>query len=190
MQKLKHVDGDFSWCMRQECEDTEAKTRDNENARGKGGGRQRLRHVHGDVPLSMRSKGEEDKNSSSEKKLKGGSSSKKDNKIKATCGSRDLCGSRTIKENKERVKTDEKRHYFHRASKNTRSMNSIDRIEQMMRELAGYRWDAITKKETWRPSKSELWETHQGHIFMGAGKKENKHGVGILPKQEMAKKNQ
>ena len=55
-QELKHVDGDFPWCMRRKGEDNEAKTRENENSRGKGGGRQKLRHVDGDVALSMRSK--------------------------------------------------------------------------------------------------------------------------------------
>ena len=33
---------------------------------------------------------------------------------------------------------------------------------------------------TWRSNKAEIWETQQGHIFMGAGKFENKHGVGLL----------
>ena len=28
--------------------------------------------------------------------------------------------------------------------------------------------------------KEEIWETHHKHIFMGAGKYDNKHGVGIL----------
>ena len=28
--------------------------------------------------------------------------------------------------------------------------------------------------------KSEIWERHQKHIFMGAGIYDNKHGVGIM----------
>ena len=32
----------------------------------------------------------------------------------------------------------------------------------------------------WRQDKSEIWETHRKHIFMGAGKYDNKHGVGIM----------
>ena len=34
--------------------------------------------------------------------------------------------------------------------------------------------------ETWRPDKSEIWETLQKHIFTGAGKYDNKQGVGIM----------
>ena len=34
--------------------------------------------------------------------------------------------------------------------------------------------------ETWRQEKSEIWETHHKHMFMGAGKYDNKHGVGIM----------
>ena len=49
----------------------------------------------------------------------------------------------------------------------------------MIREFEGYRWDAVSLNENWRPAKSEIWETHQGHIFMGAGKNEIKHGSGI-----------
>ena len=54
--------------MSRKSEDNEAKTRENENSRGTGGGRQKLRHVDGDVPLSMRSKGEEDKASRQQQK--------------------------------------------------------------------------------------------------------------------------
>ena len=35
-------------------------------------------------------------------------------------------------------------------------------------------------KETWRHEQAEIWETHHKHIFMGAGKCDNKHGVGIM----------
>ena len=59
-------------------------------------------------------------------------------------------------------------------------MRSSERIEEMTRELEGYRWDAVLLNEIWRPAKSDIWETHQRHIFMGTGKYENKHGIGIL----------
>ena len=61
-----------------------------------------------------------------------------------------------------------------------RSMHSSERIEEMVTELEGYRWDAILLSETWRHDKSEIWETHHKHKFMGAGKYDNKHGVGIM----------
>ena len=44
----------------------------------------------------------------------------------------------------------------------------------------GYRWDAILLSETWRQDKAEIWEKHHKHMFMGAGKNDNKHGVGIM----------
>ena len=61
-----------------------------------------------------------------------------------------------------------------------RSMHSSERIEEMVCELEGYRWDALLLCETWRHDKEEIWETHHKHIFMGAGKCDNQHGVGIL----------
>ena len=61
-----------------------------------------------------------------------------------------------------------------------RSMHSSEKIEELVTELEGYRWDAILLSETWRHEPAELWETHHNHIFMGAGKYENKHGVGIM----------
>ena len=59
-------------------------------------------------------------------------------------------------------------------------MHSSARIEEMICELEGYRGDALLLCETWRHDKAEIWETHHNHIFMGAGKYDNKHSVGIL----------
>ena len=61
-----------------------------------------------------------------------------------------------------------------------RSIHSRERIEDMVCGLDGYRWDAILMSETWRPGKSEIREAHQKHTFMGAGKYDNKYGVGIM----------
>ena len=69
-------------------------------------------------------------------------------------------------------------------------MNSSERIEEMTRDLEGYRWDAVLLNETWRLAKSEIWETHQEHIFMGAGKYDNKHGVKIRLNKKWRQKNQ
>ena len=49
-----------------------------------------------------------------------------------------------------------------------------------MKRYKDCRWDALLICESWRPENAEIWETRQGHIYMGAGKFENKHGVGIL----------
>ena len=54
--------------------------------------------------------------------------------------------------------------------KNMRSMHSSERIEEMICELEGCRWDGVLLNETRRPAKSESSETHHKHIFMGAGK--------------------
>ena len=59
-------------------------------------------------------------------------------------------------------------------------MHSSEKIEELVTELEGYRWDAILLNQTWRHERSELWETQHKHIFMGAGKYDNKHGVGIM----------
>ena len=151
--------------------------RENENSRGEGGGIHKVRHVDGDVPLSMQSKGEEYKDSSSKKEIEVGCSNK-DSRSKAACGSKDLCGSKTSKENKESA--EQKRTLLLLCYKKLRSRNSSERIEEMKREFEGCRSNAVVLNEIWRPAKSEIWETHQRPIFMGAGQYENRRGVGIL----------
>ena len=39
-------------------------------------------------------------------------------------------------------------------------MHSSERIEEMVCELQGYRWDAILMSETWRPDRN-LRDTHK-----------------------------
>ena len=63
--------------------------------------------------------------------------------------------------------------------KNTRSMNSSKRLEELFSEVHQVAWDAILISETWRQGK-EIWETQQGHIMVESGKFTNKHGVAIL----------
>ena len=67
-------------------------------------------------------------------------------------------------------------HERHSKGKDMRD-HSSEKIEELVTELEGYRWDAILLSETWRHEPAELWEIHHNHIFMGAGKYENKHGV-------------
>ena len=43
-----------------------------------------------------------------------------------------------------------------------------------------FKWEAMSLCETWRPRKTEVWESHFGHTYMGAGGFDNKHGVGVL----------
>ena len=69
-----------------------------------------------------------------------------------------------------------------------RSMHSSEKIEEMVTEIEGYRWVAIILNETWRHEQAELWKSHHKYIFMGAGKYDNKHGVGILPNKRWRKR--
>ena len=187
-QKLKHVDGDFPCCMRRISEDNEAKTIEHEKSIGKGGNRQKLRHVDWDVPLGMRSKGEDQKRTAAAKKRLKSAAWKKDSRSKAACGSNDLCGVENNEGEQRKCQHRTKRRYFSLCYNTMRSMDSSERIEGMIRELEGYRWDAVLLNETWRPAKSEMWETHQRHIFTGSGKYENKHRVGILLNKKWRKR--
>ena len=63
--------------------------------------------------------------------------------------------------------------------KNTRSMKSSERLEELFSEIYRVRWDVILISETWRQGK-EIWETQQGHIVIESGKFTNKHGVAII----------
>ena len=64
--------------------------------------------------------------------------------------------------------------------KNVTSLCSRDRVEELAREVCDCRWDALLISESWRPGKAELRMTLQGHIYMGAGRFPNKHGVRKL----------
>ena len=139
-------------------------TQKNEGLKGREGeGRLVYYKVDGDMPLGGSSSSNENE---------------KDDKSKMMSGSKDLCGDSTRKRNDE--KTNNNDVTFIVLQRNMRSMHSSERIEEMVCELEGYRWDALLLCETWRPDKAEIWETHHKHIIMGAGKYDNKHGIGIL----------
>ena len=74
---------------------------------------------------------------------------------------------------------DRKKTIFIVLQKNTRSLSSSERLEEMFSEIHKVEWDAILISETWRQSK-EIWETQQGHIMVESGKFTNKHGVAIV----------
>ena len=86
-------------------------------------------------------------------------------------GSKDLCGDSTRKRNDEKAINNDVT--FVVLKKNMRSMHSSERIEEMIYELEGYRWDALLLCETWRHDKAEIWETHHKHKIMGAGTYDN-----------------
>ena len=183
---LMSVDDDSPTHTRNSRNDNDDKTKRMEDLRGKGGGRLKHCTVDGDVPLCLR-KNQKDSNDDSSSKRKtreekeSGSSTlgktKHCFKNKMASGSKDIC-SRSIEEKDKHPKNKEVT--FIILQKNMRSMHSSEKIEELVTELEGYRWDAILLNETWRHEPAELWETHHKHIFMGAGKYDNKHGVGIM----------
>ena len=59
--------------------------------------------------------------------------------------------------------------------KNTKSLNSSDKMEDIIHKVEDCKWDALLLSETWRPNNAEICESQQGPICMGAGKFENKH---------------
>ena len=61
-------------------------------------------------------------------------------------GSNDLCGDSTRKRNDEKPSNDDVT--FIVLQKNMRSMHSSERIEEMICEFEGYRWDALLLCET------------------------------------------
>ena len=63
--------------------------------------------------------------------------------------------------------------------KNTRSMSTSERFEELVRGTQGAKWDVRLTSETWRPNQ-EVWESEQGHIVMESSKFSNKHGVAII----------
>ena len=89
----------------------------------------------------------------------------------------------------QRETDDEKDVTFVVPEKNARSLNSSDRTEELIREAEDCKWDALLLCETWRPNKAEIWESRQGHMYMGAGTFDNKHGVAILLNRKLAQKN-
>ena len=121
-------------------------TRKKRRPKRRGGGRLKHHNVDGDVPLCLRK---------TERKSKEGSSSNEknnDDKSKMVSGSKDLRGDSTRKTNDE--KAIKKEVTFVVLQKNKRSMHSSERIEEMICEVEGYRWDAIFLSETRRQDKA------------------------------------
>ena len=157
-----------------------------EDMRSKGGGRLKHCIVDGDVPLCLRRK-LKDSNESSSSKRKTYEEKESRSSTQSTTkhcvmnntasGSKDFCPRSTEEKDKH---SKNKEVTFIILQKNMRSMHSSEKIEELVTELEGYRWDAILLSETWRHEPAELWETQHNHIFMGAGKYDNKHGVGIM----------
>ena len=105
-------------------------------------------------------------------------SRKEDNRRNTASGSKGLCGSKTKKKNKENGRTNENTPpscY----KKYMRSMHSSVRIEEMICELEGERWDAVLLNETWRLPSQKFGRLITIHIH-GCRKIRQKHGVGSV----------
>ena len=64
--------------------------------------------------------------------------------------------------------------------KNTRGLSPDERITELLGELDGLQWDAVTLNETMRTTKQEYWVTNGGHVFMASGFHSHTRGVAIL----------
>ena len=142
--KLKNVDGDFPACMRLRIAAMTTQEK-NEGLKGRRGGRLKHYNVDGDVPLCLRKTERESKDGSSSNEKN------RDDKSKMMSGSKDLCRDSTRKRNDETAINKEVTFIV---------LQKIDqctqRIEEMICELEGYRWDAISLSETWRQDKAEI----------------------------------
>ena len=183
---LMKVDDDSPTHTRNIRNNNNDETKRMEDLRGKGGRRLKHRTVDGDVPLCLR-KNQTDSNDVSSSKRKTREEKESGSSIlgktkhcfmnKMASGSEGTC-PRSIDNKDEHPKNKEVT--FIILQKNVRSMHSSEKIEELVTELEGYRWDAVLLNETWRDEPAELWETCHKHIIMGAGKYDNKHGVGIM----------
>ena len=88
-------------------------------------------------------------------------------------------GSSSKASHQDRNEKPQKKTTFIVLQKNTRSLSSSERLEEMICELQRVEWDVILISETWRQSK-EIWETQERHIMVESGQFINKHGVAIL----------
>ena len=162
----------------------ESKQQQMMHSSSKGGGRQMLRHIDGDVPMCLgkkerMTKEKQEEVSSSE--VSKHTSNHDEGTVKEKKGEKSSSSSKC--RNPTSTNEDSKDVTFIVFQKDTRSMSSSVRIDEMFSELQGCRWGAILVSETWRPAKEEFWETKRGHIIMCAGKIENKHGVAIVNKK-------
>ena len=149
--KLMKVDDDLPTCMRNSRNNNDDETKRLEELRGKGGGRLKHRTIDGDVPLCLRKIEKESNDDSSSKGMKreekerGSSTLSKTKHFvmnKVASGSKDMC-PRSTEEKDDTQKNKEVTFIILQKKKNMRSMHSSEKIEELVSELEGYKWDAI-----------------------------------------------
>ena len=157
-------DGQWVVNRRFHCRETkkEAGTKKMEDLRGRGGGRLKHRTIDGDVPLCLRKTEKDSGDDSSGRGKKreeneSGSSTLSKTKHcvmnKMASGSKDMCPRSTGKE-----MTTQKTKRLHSLYYKKHEVNALKwKIEEMVSDLEGYRWDAILLNETWRHEQAEIW---------------------------------
>ena len=163
-----------------------------ERTRGEGGGRQRYRHVEGDVPICIRNKGEEHEASSKENekscsraKCEGGS---KKNEKDAESESNGANSSSTEANQTTSETRSEKYITFIVLQRMWGRWTQVNELnEELTQEVEGYRLDAFLISETWRASNAEIWETARTHIFHGSWKIREQTRSWNSGEQEVAK---
>ena len=133
-----------------------------EDLRGKGGGRFKHCTVDGDVPLGLRKNVQDSNDDSSSKgkrheEKKSGSSTLGKTKHcfmnKTASGSEDICPRSTEEQDDHQKNKDVT---FIKLQKYEGQCTQVKKIEELVTELEGYRWDAILLNETWRHELAEL----------------------------------
>ena len=69
---------------------------------------------------------------------------------------------------------------IHVILKNSRGLKFDEDVVALLEEARCIHWDNIMVTETWRPVKEELWDTEEGHKFMGSGFAGGRRGVAII----------
>ena len=64
--------------------------------------------------------------------------------------------------------------------KNVRSVQTEERLEELLVECDAIEWDVILVNETWRGQSEEIVKLKGGHMWFGSSGSAGKHGVGIL----------
>ena len=99
---------------------------------------------------------------------------------KMASGNKDMC-PHSIEKKRWRLKKTKKLHFFYFAKKkNMRSMHSSEKSKNWWARLKATDGTQFYWMKRGRHEQAETWETHHGHIFIGSGIFDNKHGVGIM----------
>ena len=64
--------------------------------------------------------------------------------------------------------------------KNTQSLQSEERLHELLEEAEEITWDVIFVAESWRGKKEEDFVVKQGHLFLGAGGTPGERGTALL----------